>query len=92
MSNYIAHYTKKLGIRHKKEECLRRLICQGAEKRKLLDAAEELRLARTRVLKAKKAIIPPNYGPQDKRVAHIDDEILALGKMTAEAVLLEYQK
>jgi hypothetical protein len=90
MSNYVPHYTKKCQVRRKKEECLRRLICQGAEKKKLLNAAEELRLARIRVLNAKKATIPPNYGPQDKRAAHIDGEIAALQQISAEAILVEF--
>jgi hypothetical protein len=48
MSNYIPHYTKKRQILHKKEEKLRRLISHGADKERLLKAAEEVRLARIR--------------------------------------------
>jgi hypothetical protein len=91
MANYIPTYTKKLEMLKKQEERLRRLVCHGAERKNLLNAAEDVRLARIRMLKARKATIPPDYGPQDSRIATIDDNVLELQNTSAETILAEFE-
>jgi hypothetical protein len=92
MANYVVNYTKKLHKLHDREECLRRLISHSAETKKLLDAAEEVRLARIRVLKARKAAIPPSYDPEEARIGNIDNKVEELQKTSAETILAEFQR
>ena len=59
MTNYIAHYTKKQ-ILARKEADLRRLIDSRADFTKPIEAAEDVRDARVRVVRAHRAtIVPP---------------------------------
>jgi len=89
MSNYIPHYTKKIEILHKKTEFLRRLISRGVEREKLLDAAEDVRLARIRALKAEMAKSPRLTSRDECRewAVRIECKISALEKMDAATIL-----
>jgi hypothetical protein len=93
MTNYIPHYTKKLQAFRKKRERLRRLIHQGAGEEKIGKAAEDVRQAKIRALKAQLANPPHNLGSKDKCHrwgAKLDAEISALQTMTLEAILAEF--
>jgi hypothetical protein len=93
MSNYLPHYTKRLRIRRKREEHLRRLISRGAQREKLLHAAEEVRLVRIHAMTAQKAN-PPRFRSKDECTQWgnaIDAKLLALGQTTAAAILAEFE-
>jgi hypothetical protein len=84
MSNYLPNYQKKVRIRKKREDQLRRLISQGAEKQKLLKAAELLTDARARALRAQAS----EALSLDKE--RIQAQIRAVTATTAEDVLAEF--
>jgi hypothetical protein len=89
MANYVAHYTKKKQILGRKELALRRLIDCGAAADKLMNAAAEVRDARVRVLRARRATIVPK---DDAHVqyAKIDAQIEAVLDTSLPSILAEF--
>lgn len=86
--NYIPHYTKKKEILNRKEFYLEQFIRSNADEDKLVEAAEEVRDARIRVLNAKKSTIPP-VG-DDELYAEIDAKIEKASKVTVNDILEEF--
>ena len=89
MPNYIPHYTKKKQILARKEDNLQRLIERGADRQKLLAAVEDVRDARVRVLRSRRATIPPKDDAV-KLFAEIDDRIQSLLETSPEAILHQF--
>jgi hypothetical protein len=90
MSNYVPNYMKRRKALDKKEASLRRLVSQDAEKEKLVYAAEEVRLARTRVLFAGRH---PRFRSRDEAKQwkdKIDAKMSALQTVSAAAILVEF--
>ena len=88
MTNYIPHYTKKKQILARKEEDLRRLISSHADDEKLLGAAEIVRDARIRVLRAQRATIVPKDNAQEA-YDRIDARIHKIENTPIDSILLE---
>jgi hypothetical protein len=89
VTNYIPHYTKKRQILARRENALRRLISSGSPIKKLFDAAEAVRDARIRVLRAQRALIVPiNDAQKDFNI--IDARIQEIKDAPIEAILLEF--
>ncbi len=89
MSNYIPHYTKKLKAKSKCELALTRGIQGGVPLGKLIVAAQLVLEARVRVLKARRALIPPTSKYQDAFSA-IDESIEETLRTGPEALLREF--
>ena len=89
MTNYIPHYTKKKQILARKEEALRRLISSRASKDKLLAAAELVRDARIRALRAQRATLVPKDDAQEV-YDKIDAQIQRIENTPLDAILLEF--
>jgi hypothetical protein len=89
MTNYIPHYTKKKQILARKEQKLRCLLEQSADLQKLITAAEGIRDARIRVLRAKRATIPPE-GTAQVAFDRIDQEIDCLLSTAPQIILAEF--
>ncbi len=89
MTNYIPHYTKKKQILARKEEALRRLISSRAPQDKLLGAAEVVRDARIRVLRAQRSTIVPKDDAQ-QAYDRIDARIQRIENTPIDAILLEF--
>jgi hypothetical protein len=89
MANYVANYTKKREALQRREDNLRRLLTRGEGKAKLLQAAEEVRLARIRVLRSHRATFRP-VDPDSKQFANIDSRIQAVEEVTAMTILAEF--
>ena len=89
MASFIANHQKKIGRLAKRVKNLRRLIKQGSSRDKLLKAALEIRDGRIRVLRAKQ-----NQNPESatERAVFLreEEEIKAVGELSAEQVLAEY--
>jgi hypothetical protein len=86
MSNYIPHHRKKLAIRKKREEKLRRLISQNAEESKLIKAAEMVRDARVRAEQSRLR------EASDAESEAIEAQIEALRATTPESILQEFRR
>ncbi len=89
MSNYVPHYTKKKQILARKEAALRRLIVRGATEEKLLFAALDIREARIRVLRARRAMIPPK-GDATVKFRQIDQQIREVVAIPLPQLLAEF--
>jgi hypothetical protein len=88
--NYIPHYTKKKQILARKQHRLRRLIERRVTPQKLISAADAIREARIRVLRAQRATIPPK-GDAHVLFDKIDRKIDALLKMTPQDILAHFE-
>lgn len=89
MTNYIPHYTKKKQILGRKESTLKRLISSNASSDKLVAAAEDVRDARVRVLRAHRATVVPKDDAQtlyDK----IDRRIKSILETPIKSILAEF--
>ena len=89
MSNYIPHYTKKKQVLARKELALERLIARGEPRQKVVAAAEEVRDARIRVLRARRATIVPR-GDADTQFQKLDDRIQQLLSTSLDSILAEF--
>ena len=89
MTNYIPHYTKKKQGLERKELALTRLVETGAANEKLVAAAEDVREARVRVLRAQRATIVPK-GDADTLYKKIDSKIKAALRTSTAAILAEF--
>ncbi len=89
MTNYIPHYTKKKQILGRKESALKRLISSGAPSGKLIAAAEDVRDARIRVLRAQRATVVPK---DDAHMIYerIDRRIRSILEVPIESILAEF--
>lgn len=87
--NYIPHYTKKKQILVRSEEALRRLIRSNATEEKLITAAENVRDARIRVLRAQRATIVPT-GDAQERYKKIDARIQRIAQTPTAVILQEF--
>ena len=85
MSNYLPTYQKKIRIRKKREDELRRLISRSADEAKLLKAAQALRDARARALRAQAS----ESSSVDKE--RLEAQIEAVMASTPEGVLGEFR-
>ena len=87
--NSITHYTKKRQILARKELALRRLASRHAREEKILKAAQEVRDARVRVLRALRATIVPK---DDAKLHYrkIDQKIETIQRMSPVAILAEF--
>lgn len=72
------------------ESHLRQSVQQGAPRNLLLRLAEEVRLARIRVLKAAKATLVPKTGSQLNQGVALAAKIALLETLPSEAILAEY--
>jgi hypothetical protein len=90
MANYVAHYTKKQQALARRVEELRRRIARGEPAERLLAAAEEVRQARLRALRARRATIPPAEVPSRGRFIPIDEGIAEVSSSDAVTVLAEF--
>ncbi|MGC3970248.1 MAG: hypothetical protein QM775_23835 [Pirellulales bacterium] len=87
--NYVPYYRKKIDLCREKEEALRRLIARDAAHDKLLRQAAEVRDARVRVLRARRATLVPwekCQGEYDKLSAQMAEA----RQVTPESVLAEF--
>ena len=89
MTNYIPHYTKKKQVLARKELALKRLIDRRTAPDKLLAAAEEVRVARVRVLRAQSATIVPK-DDADTQFAKIDNKIQAILDTSLPDILSDF--
>lgn len=89
MSNYIPHYTKKKQVLVRKELALQRSIDRNDSLQELLDAAEQVRDARVRVLQAQRSTIAP-MGDADSQYQKIDEQIERLACTKLDAILVEF--
>ena len=89
MASYVAHYTKKQQILGRKELALRRLIDRGAAPEKLMSAAADVRDARIRALRARRATIVPKNDAY-VQYAKIDDKIQALLNTPLLSILADF--
>ena len=89
MTNYIPHYTKKKQILGRKEDALRRLINSQSPDDKLIAAAEDVRDARIRVLRAQCATIVPK-DDACKRYEKIDARIQIIAETSIAIILTEF--
>jgi hypothetical protein len=91
MANYLVNYSKKQRILRHREDELRRLIARGQSEETLLVAAEVVRLARIRALRAKQAKISPADIPElREEAARLDEMIAAITAISASDVLAEF--
>jgi hypothetical protein len=99
MAGYVPHFTKKRERLERLEQDLVRSIRSGDSRDRQLSLADEIRLARIRVLRAERANCLPSDGGLhqrfgawvgDKRYAKIEAEISALDAISAEEILSEY--
>jgi hypothetical protein len=92
MANYVAHYTKKLGILLSKERNLLRLLEKGAAQSRLLTAAEAVRDARIRAEHARAARLSPADTPQrDRALERIARRIEVIRGSTSREIVIELQ-
>lgn len=89
MSNYIPHHTKKKQVLARKELALERLIAHREPIQKLIDAAEEVRDGRIRVLEARRSTIAP-AGNADAQYQRIDEQIEELSNTSIDSILTEF--
>lgn len=89
MANYLVHHTKKKQILARKEATLQRLIDANAAADKLITAAEEVRDARIRVMRAQRSTLVPK-GDADTQYAKIDAKIDTLSNTSAATILSEF--
>lgn len=90
MSNYIPNYRKKMRICGRREAVLRRLVDGGtAPREKIIAAALMVRDARIRVLRARRATIPP-VNHTSIEFYQIDRKIRRLELMTDREILEEF--
>lgn len=89
MTCYIANHQKKNEILARKEDAMTRLIERAASEEKLLKAAERIRDARVRVLRAKRALILPRGDFQDAFDA-VDAKIAEVMALTPYQLLDDY--
>jgi hypothetical protein len=90
MSNYVPHHTKKKERLANREDELLRAIHDGKSRDVLLRLAEEVRLARIRVLRAERAKLVPASKWHACNLAAFDSRLAVLAASTADAVLNEY--
>jgi predicted nuclease with TOPRIM domain len=92
MSNYLANYRKKLQIRKRREDDLRRLLARGASELKLLAAATDVQSARVRALRAQQAkIAPADFPKLRQRFAELEEKIALISAKSAQDVLAEFR-
>jgi hypothetical protein len=60
-------------------------------KKELNRAAEEVRASKIRALKSQRAQIPPRGGPDEVRLAALDDEITLWESTPIDAIIAEYR-
>lgn len=90
MASFVPYHRKKKETLVRKEETLRRLIERGVDRKKLLDAALEVRDGRIAVLRAKQNQ-NPERSPEERRVFLADKEkINFLQTLTADEILVEF--
>lgn len=89
MSNYIPHYTKKKQILRRKEDFLRRLVSKNASQECILAAAEEVRDARIRVVRAQRATIPQT-GDGQVQNNKLDARIQGIAATPLETIVAEF--
>lgn len=89
MTSYIAHYTKKKQILARKKSALQRFIDGYADVRRLIEAAEDVRDARVRVVRARRATIVPK-GDAEVQYQRLDERIQAIEETPADAILAEF--
>jgi hypothetical protein len=100
MANYVAHHTKKRGRLARLEEDLLRSIRNGDLRDRQLTLADEIRLARIRVLQTVRANFLPSGGGRHQRYGalvgdkryrkKIEAEISALEAISAKEILSEF--
>jgi hypothetical protein len=84
MSNYIPHYTKKMGRLEDRERDLAKLLRRtDAGAKELVEAGEAVRDAHVRVLRARRAMFPPSER-NEAALREIDEEIAACAALPAE--------
>lgn len=83
LMNYIPHYTKKKQQLARRKAALVRLLNSDASVTKLLAAAEEVRAAKVRVLRAQRATLAPTdrnteqFERVDARIAEVEQQTAA---------------
>jgi hypothetical protein len=88
VAGYVPFHMKKRYALAAKEQRLRRLLQSGTAEEKVVRAAEAVRAARVRVLRAVRAQIPAN-GKNDSQIAKLDDKISAVLALPIAAILAE---
>jgi hypothetical protein len=86
MSNYLPRTQKKRERQERLEHDLRRLIASGASSDKLIAAAEEVRTARIRTIKAYR-----QHCVVIDSTSRYDAEIAALQAASVDAILAEFE-
>jgi hypothetical protein len=89
MTDYIPHYTKKKQVLARKEDALSRLIRRNAPMSKVVAAAEGVRDARIRVVRAQRATIAPRDDAQEQYDA-LDARIEAIANTPIAVLLAEF--
>jgi hypothetical protein len=92
MSNYIPWYGKKRERLARRENDLHRVLLRVGSEEEVTRAAEEVRAARIRVLKAERARVRPCGGPHATRFQEVDDAIRECLATPVDAIIAEYRR
>ena len=90
MANYIVHHTKKRERLARLEQDLLRSIRGGCSRDTQLRLANEIRLAKIRVLRVERADFLPSAIAGNPRYAAIETQISALEALSSEELLSEF--
>jgi hypothetical protein len=90
MAGYVPWYRKKIERLARVQRELVDLLREGADLEQVVRAAEEVRRAKVRVLKAERARIPPAAGPRATRLVRIDDEIRHWLTLSVQTIIAEW--
>lgn len=88
MASYVPWYGKKRERLTETKKKLRRLILRGAIQRELDQAAEEVRAAMVRFLRAERARVP-QCGVHEARLAELDRKIAACESMPVADIVAD---
>jgi hypothetical protein len=90
MASFVPHHTKKRERLARLEQDLLRSIHGDSSRDTRLRLADEIRLARIRVLRVERANFLPSAIVGNKRYAKIEAEISALDAISPEEILSEF--
>lgn len=90
MAGYVAHHTKKRERLARLEQDLWRSIRGGRSRDMQLRLANEIRLAKTRVLRVERANFLPSASAGNPRYAAIEAQISVLEAVSSEEILSEF--
>jgi hypothetical protein len=92
MASFVPRYCKKHEALKWREDQLVWKLLNGVSGQPLVDAADEVRVARVRALKEQLAKLPPVEGPEAKQFHQIEERIRKARLVTIEEILTEFQE